>query len=226
MSRCEQTRAGAVLTRWSNAQGLPRFTKSGAPAPRHMTAGDVANAQSNPDVPYVEGVGSLSIIFMVVAVLSLVVSLLFCICRFCCNCCGKRRRTRVYPAHIVWIMRVSMLILSGLLAGVAVVGYNGNVGLDFTVDDARHYALDALDRVYSVTTLLNDTASYIDNTIYADVQRLNNAITSALPSSAEIASDQACLANITSLTSNAQKAQGQVSVLNSVRGMARSCLDR
>ncbi|XXQ37771.1 SSD domain-containing protein [Plasmodiophora brassicae] len=205
---------------WANLynsilQGLPRFTKSGAPAPRHMTAGDVANAQSNPDVPYVEGVGSLSIIFMVVAVLSLVVSLLFCICRFCCNCCGKRRRTRVYPAHIVWIMRVSMLILSGLLAGVAVVGYNGNVGLDFTVDDARHYALDSLDRVYSVTTLLNDTASYIDNTIYADVQRLNNAITSALPSSAEIASDQACLANITSLTSNAQKAQGQVSVLNS-----------
>src|SRR5690242_1072254 len=104
-------------------------------------------------------------------VLSQVFFILFCFLRFCCNTCGKRRRTKKYSSTCVWIMRLSILAFIGCLVAVSMVGYIGTVGTSFTFDDARTYVNVTEEHILVVSKIADEILD-IGSDLYGDVSRL------------------------------------------------------
>jgi hypothetical protein len=117
----------------SLTRSFPRFSQNGL-APNTLTVNDLDTDKLSEGTapPYIQGIASVPVVLIVLGillrtcveihcrfsvsssgVLTLLLGLIFCYCRFCCNCCGKRRRTKVYKRSRVWFSRICILLNFG-----------------------------------------------------------------------------------------------------------------
>lgn len=134
---------------------------------------------------------------------------LFCYCRFCCNCCGKRRRTKVYKKSRVWFSRICIVLnfrkdsisyveyiivyspYSGEVSLVfaAYVGFQGNVGISLLYGHVGESFVQATDIVFEFTKVI-DSAADAGDRVMDTVYSLNRTIMEAIPSANTISRHQ------------------------------------